>query len=99
MLVPSGGALRGLGAGRERKEDPIDHAVGVVCHAKRGDRVERSEPLAEPDYVEIVDAETLEGVTRVRGACLALLAVKIGATRLLDNMLIEEREGGFVATL
>jgi pantoate--beta-alanine ligase len=59
----------------------------------------RSEPLAEPDYVEIVDAETLEGVTRVRGACLALLAVKIGATRLLDNMLIEEREGGFVATL
>lgn len=59
----------------------------------------RSEPLAEPDYVEIVDAETLEGVTRLRGACLALLAVKIGATRLLDNMLIEERENGFVATL
>jgi pyrimidine-nucleoside phosphorylase len=36
-----------LGAGRERKEDPIDHAVGVVCRAKRGDRVEPGEPLAE----------------------------------------------------
>ncbi|HZT85065.1 MAG TPA: thymidine phosphorylase [Gaiellaceae bacterium] len=36
-----------LGAGRERKEDPIDHAVGVVCHAKRSDRVERGELLAE----------------------------------------------------
>ncbi len=36
-----------LGAGRERKEDPIDHAVGVVCCAKRGDRRERGEPLAE----------------------------------------------------
>ncbi len=36
-----------LGAGRERKEDPIDHAVGVICRAKRGDRVEPGEPLAE----------------------------------------------------
>jgi pyrimidine-nucleoside phosphorylase len=36
-----------LGAGREQKEDPIDHAVGVVCRAKRGDRVETGEPLAE----------------------------------------------------
>ncbi|HEX4323006.1 MAG TPA: hypothetical protein VHZ77_00080, partial [Gaiellaceae bacterium] len=33
--------------GRERKGDPIDHAVGVVCRAKRGDRVEQGEPLAE----------------------------------------------------
>jgi pyrimidine-nucleoside phosphorylase len=36
-----------LGAGRERKEDPIDHAVGVVCTAKRGERVERGDVLAE----------------------------------------------------
>jgi pyrimidine-nucleoside phosphorylase len=36
-----------LGAGRTRKEDAIDHSVGVVCLAKRGDRVEAGEPLAE----------------------------------------------------
>ncbi|HKU55890.1 MAG TPA: thymidine phosphorylase [Gaiellaceae bacterium] len=36
-----------LGAGRERKDDPVDHAVGVVCCAKRGDPVEKGDPLAE----------------------------------------------------
>jgi thymidine phosphorylase len=28
-------------------EDDIDHVVGVVCLAKRGDRVEPGQPLAE----------------------------------------------------
>jgi pantoate--beta-alanine ligase len=59
----------------------------------------RSEPLAQTDYVELVDAETLEPVTRLRRTCLALLAVRFGATRLIDNLLIEEREGAFLATL
>jgi pyrimidine-nucleoside phosphorylase len=36
-----------LGAGREQKGDPIDHAVGVVCRAKRGERVKRGDVLAE----------------------------------------------------
>ena len=36
-----------LGAGRREKDDPIDHAVGVVCRKKRGDQVEEGEALAE----------------------------------------------------
>jgi pantoate--beta-alanine ligase len=59
----------------------------------------RREPLAELDYAEVVDAETLEPVTRLRGACFALLAARIGATRLIDNLLIEERDGTFLASL
>jgi pyrimidine-nucleoside phosphorylase len=38
-------ALR-LGAGRRTKDDAIDHAVGVVCRKKRGDRVEAGDTLA-----------------------------------------------------
>jgi pyrimidine-nucleoside phosphorylase len=36
-----------LGAGRRTKTDSVDHAVGVVCHVKRGDGVARGDVLAE----------------------------------------------------
>ena len=36
-----------LGAGRRAKTDPVDHAVGVLCFAKRGDRVLAGDDLAE----------------------------------------------------
>ena len=32
-----------LGAGRQAKDDTIDHAVGIVCRKKRGDAVEAGE--------------------------------------------------------
>ena len=34
-----------LGAGRARKEDAIDHAVGIEIHHKVGDHIEAGEPL------------------------------------------------------
>jgi pyrimidine-nucleoside phosphorylase len=34
-----------LGAGRAKKSDAVDHAVGVVIHHKVGDRVEKGQPL------------------------------------------------------
>jgi pyrimidine-nucleoside phosphorylase len=45
--VAVGTAALRLGAGRTVKDDAIDHAVGVRCLKKRGDGVERGEPLAE----------------------------------------------------
>ena len=36
-----------LGAGRRTKSDPVDHAVGVLCFAKRGDTVLAGDDLAE----------------------------------------------------
>jgi thymidine phosphorylase len=36
-----------LGAGRRTKDDSIDHAVGIVCRKKRGDRVTAGETLGE----------------------------------------------------
>ena len=34
-----------LGAGRAKKSDPVDHAVGFVIHHKVGDKLEAGEPL------------------------------------------------------
>lgn len=46
-------------------------------------------PGAEIDYVALVDPETLEPVAEITGRTLATVAVRIEATRLIDNHLLE----------
>jgi pantoate--beta-alanine ligase len=43
------------------------------------------EPLAAIDYVSVADAETLEELARIKRPALVSLAVRFGATRLIDN--------------
>ena len=45
--LPIGIASLELGGGRRTKEDAIDHSVGVVCSAKRGQTVEVGQVLAD----------------------------------------------------
>jgi pantoate--beta-alanine ligase len=47
-----------------------------------------NETRGRVDYAEIVDAETFEPVIRLAKRAYVLLAVRIGKTRLIDNMLI-----------
>lgn len=46
------------------------------------------------DYLEVVDADTLEPVERVAGTVLVLGTVRLGSTRLLDNVLVRTKEMG-----
>jgi pantoate--beta-alanine ligase len=39
----------------------------------------------EPEYFELVSADTLVPVRRIEGDVLALVAARVGATRLIDN--------------
>jgi pantoate--beta-alanine ligase len=57
-------------------------------------RIIEAEPLATVDYAELVSAGTFEPVVRVARPCYAVLAVFIGKTRLIDNLLIEPSPPG-----
>lgn len=48
-----------------------------------------TEPLAEPEYVEIVRWDDLKKIDKIDGPVLAAIAVRIGRARLIDNFLIE----------
>ena len=54
-----------------------------------------SESRVTMDYAEIVDAATFEPLRAIRGNCYALIAAKVGATRLIDNAFIEQDNDTF----
>lgn len=48
----------------------------------------KAEPLANVEYVELVDFNTLQDVETINGPILTAIAVRIGTTRLIDNFII-----------
>jgi len=46
-------------------------------------------PSIEIEYISIVDAETLQTIDKIAGKALAAVAVRIGQTRLIDNILVD----------
>ena len=70
-------ALQGAAtAGKKSARDVIDLTRKVIGEA----------PLARIDYVEVVDAGTLQPIETVRLNSLLALAVFFGKTRLIDNI-------------
>jgi pyrimidine-nucleoside phosphorylase len=63
-------AALGLGAGRRTTDDSVDHAVGILCFAKRGDTVLSGDDLAE---VHARDDDAAE-----RAAAAVLEAYELG---------------------
>ncbi len=76
-------ALQQVVAAVETGERSVAKLHGQLCQTIA------SEPLARLDYAEIVDAGTLKPVEYVTGKVLVAIAVYIGQTRLIDNVVIE----------
>lgn len=72
LALPFGIAAWRLGAGRARKEDPVDHAAGIDLHAKPGDTVTKGQPLFTMHTNEVARfdraLEALEGGYRIGSA-------------------------------
>jgi pantoate--beta-alanine ligase len=90
-----------LSADERRKAAAIYRALSAAEHlAKAGVRepeklknkmlaVLREVPGIEIDYVEVVDHETLEPLSSGKEVMVLLVAVRIGRTRLIDNLVIQ----------
>lgn len=77
---------RALLAARARR-DAGERSADALCSTMRD--VLAEEPLAEPDYVSVADAFTLEELETVDGPALLSMAVRFGSTRLIDNELLD----------
>src|SRR5438094_6364229 len=64
-----GRASVALGAGRDRVEDPIDHAVGILLAAKPGDAVRAGDPVLEVHYR---DRGRLDAALRLAGGAVTI---------------------------
>ncbi|HYO14563.1 MAG TPA: pantoate--beta-alanine ligase [Thermoanaerobaculia bacterium] len=68
----------------------------IAAGERRGGEVRRllreildSEPLARVEYAEVVDADSFQPVETLGGRLVLPLAVRIGGTRLIDNIRLE----------
>jgi len=61
----------------ERNADKLRQAITQLIS---------QEPLANIDYVSISDTQTLQELSQIEGTALVSMAVRIGNTRLIDNI-------------
>ncbi|TAM39979.1 pantoate--beta-alanine ligase [bacterium] len=68
----------------QRHADRIINRMKELISKKRSARI---------DYAAVVDLENLMPLKKIKPGCLIALAVKIGKTRLIDNIIIREGSG------
>lgn len=73
---------------QERRPRPADVTAAMRAH------IAKVAPEGVIDYVEVMDRERLCPVDSTAGAVVVALAVKFGATRLIDNITVDAAAAG-----
>ena len=55
--------------------------------------IERDAPLAHLDFIGVVAADTMAPVSTIAGQTMIALALYVGATRLIDNLVVRFADG------
>ena len=74
-----------LALAADMRRDGVSDAA--LIRARMRQLIER-QPLASIDYISIADTQNLTELERIDDAALVSLAVRIGKTRLIDNMIL-----------
>jgi pantoate--beta-alanine ligase len=107
MREPDGLAMssrnRNLSEGERRQALVLSRALGEIERwfqagevdsgklIDEAQRVLKEEPGVQVEYCRIVDPETLEDVSDAKPGSLAGVAARVGATRLIDNLLLSPK--------
>jgi pantoate--beta-alanine ligase len=80
---------RSLEAARAMVEDGETDAARLAAHLRE---IIEGEPLARVQYVEVVQPESLEPVSRIEAPVVVALAAFVGKARLIDNLRLAPAE-------
>ncbi|MGD0077496.1 MAG: pantoate--beta-alanine ligase [Sedimentisphaerales bacterium] len=78
---------RALKAGKEMIRGGTRSPKTIVGKMRK--IISDSPALTGIDYISIVDADTLQGLNRIAGRVLIAVAIRMGKTRLIDNIIVD----------
>ncbi len=70
-------------------EDVIGRGAKDVSYIRKEvQAVLKTEPLADIEYIEVLEPQNLEKLHKIKETAIICIAAKIGTTRLIDNLII-----------
>ncbi len=81
--------FKSLQKSRQMIETGITDAETIIAEMQK---ILQQAPSIQIQYVSILDVETLEKIDKAAGKILVAVAVQIGSTRLIDNIMIDTRK-------